>query len=67
METTSDDKRFLYINSPYFYQTGLAHVLIDQTISLLDPASQIVCESGSMIFQRTFSGVSSKMSMSAAL
>jgi hypothetical protein len=32
METTSDDKQFIYINSAHFHQTGLAHVLINQTI-----------------------------------
>jgi hypothetical protein len=32
METMANDKQFLYISSAQFHQTGLAHVLIDQTI-----------------------------------
>jgi hypothetical protein len=32
IETTSDDKQFIYKNFARFHQTGLAHVFIDQMI-----------------------------------
>jgi hypothetical protein len=36
MEATSDDKKVIYRNSAHSHQTGLAHVLIDQTIFIVD-------------------------------